>query len=168
MSLRRDPTRNDIVVSGNPRGHFIEGIIEGTPKPGTLMQIKAGTGPDDRGRLTWQAKQGGSDGDRGIVAVLREDHFQGKTKDDAYVNGSPGFLYIPLPGDELQVLAANITGTGSGTDDAFAVGDKLIIKEGTGKVIKTAGTPEMEPFVVMEPVSTLYEDTHVLVMYTGN
>ena len=38
------------------------------------------------------------------VKVLKEDALQGKTVDDAYAADDPGFIYIPQPGDMLQVL----------------------------------------------------------------
>jgi hypothetical protein len=146
---------NDIVVSGDPKGHFIEGIIEGTPKPGTAMMVKAATEPDAGGRLTYVVWNGAQDGERDEVLILVNDNLQGKLITDAYATGERGFLYAPVRGDEVKVLLANITGTGSGTDDAFAIGDKLIIDDGTGKFIKTTGSPEMEPFKVIETVTTL-------------
>jgi hypothetical protein len=152
MTMR---TRNAIVLSADPKGHFIEGIIDGTPKPGQMVQIKAGVEPDDGGRLTYEVFNGAADGERDEVLILCEDAMQGKLPTSAYVDGDRCFIYAPLAGDELQVLAANLTGTGSGTDDAFAIGDKLIVDDGTGKFIKTTGSPESEPFKVIETVTTL-------------
>ncbi len=160
--------RNEIVVSGDPKGHFLEGIIEGTPKPGTCLEIKPGAAVDGGGRPTFRVKQGGTDGDRGRVLILMAQSEWGKTKNDAVVSGDRVRVYEPVMGDELQVLCANLTGTGSGTLDAFAIGDKLIIDEGTGKCIKTTGSPQMEPFEVQETVSAIQADTHVLVTFTGN
>lgn len=154
---------NTILVDGHPRGKIFEGIISGTPKPGTCMSMTSAE-PDGSGRNTYEPWNGGADGEQDEVIVLLEDIFQGKTKDDAYADGSRGRFYIPLPGDELLVLVANIAGTG----DAFAIKDKLMIDDGTGKLIATTGTPEMEPFKVLETVSALTEDTLVLCRATGH
>lgn len=156
-----------IVLTAQPMGRFLEGYVYGTPKPGTLMQIKAATEPVG-GRLTWEVFNGAADGERTTIAILLEDNLQGKTVDDAFVSGTMCRLYCPIPGDELLVLCLNLTGTGSGTEDAFAIGDKLIHNDGDGKFIKTTGSPESEPFVVMETVAALTADTLVHVMYTGH
>lgn len=158
---------SDIIVSGQPRGVQLEGIIEGTPKPGTVMQIKAATAADGTGRHTWQVYNADADGNQRIVAVLLPDYLQGVMETTAYTTGTRGFLYFPLPGEELNMLAANLTGTGSGTDDAFAVGDLLIVDDGTGKLIKTTGSPESEPFLVLEAVAALTEDTLIWCLFTG-
>ncbi|MEM2932564.1 MAG: hypothetical protein QXI61_06965, partial [Nitrososphaerota archaeon] len=72
-------------------------------------------------------------------------------------------LYCPIPGDELLVLVADV----GGTADSYAIGDKLIIANGTGKMKALSGTPESVPFVVMETVPALTGDKLVHVMYTG-
>lgn len=151
---------NEIILSPEPRGRFFEGTIEGTPKPGTLMQIKAATEPVN-GRYTYEAYNRAADGDRYPLLVLLPDHYQGKTATDAYVTGTRGFLYAPLPGDELNVLKGDV----SGTADDFAIGDMLMIDDGTGKVIATTGTPEAEPFVCLETVTDPTADqlVHVFV-----
>lgn len=157
-------SHNEIVLSADPKGHFIEGIIEGTPKPGTCMMIKAATEPDSGGRLTYVVWNGAADGEQDEVIVLLPDSLQGKTPSDAYVTGTRGYLYIPVAGDELQVLAAD-----AGTQNTFAIGDKLMIDDGTGLAIATTGSPEMEPFKVMETVDTDIEaNTLIHVRYTGH
>jgi hypothetical protein len=45
---------------------------------------------------------------KGPFYVLREDYLQGKTVDDAYAAGDRCFLYVPKPGDELNLLLLNI------------------------------------------------------------
>lgn len=154
--------RNEIVLAADPKGRFIEGIIDGTPVPGTCMQIKAGVEPVG-GRLTYEVYNTSADGEQRAVFVLREDHLQGLTKTDAYVSGARGFLYAPAMGEELNMLVANI----SGTADAFAIGDLLMIDDGTGKLVATTGSPEMESFQVMETVAALSADTHIMCVYTG-
>lgn len=155
---------NEIVLSVDPKGHFTEGIVSGTPKPGTFMTIKQGVEPDGGGRLTYEVFDGGgTDGVRRGIYILREDNLQGKTKDTAYADGDRCFLYKPLPGDELNVLVKNI----SGTSDSFAIGDQLIIDDATGKAIATTGSVENEPLEVMETVAAITEDTHVHCLFTG-
>ena len=55
----------------------------------------------------------------------------------------------------------------SGTSDAFAIGDILMVDDSTGKLVATTGSPESEPFVVMETVAALTADALVHVMFTG-
>ena len=154
---------NSIIVTATPRGVQHEGYIEGTPKPGTLMQIKAGVAMDGTGRFTWEPYNQAADGDRLLVAVLLEDSFQGKLATEAYATGDRARFYCPLPGEELNVLKGDVGGT---TDD-FAVGDKLMIDDGTGKVVLTTGTPESEPFVCLEAVVDPTADVLVWVMFGG-
>jgi len=156
-------THAAIVLTAAPTGRFLEGIISGTPKPGTMLQIKAGTEPVN-GKHTWEVFNGAADGERTLVAILLEDSLQGKLVTDAFVTGTLGKLYCPIPGDELQVLLENQ----SGTADSFAISDKLIVDDGTGKFIATTGSPESEPFIVMETLAAITADTLCHCMYTGH
>lgn len=155
---------NKILVSpagGHPYS-FKEGIIDGTPKPGTCMTIKAAVEPVN-GRFTYEAFNRDADANRAEVIVLLEDELQGYGVSTAYVSGTRGRLYVPQNGDILQMLVANIAGTG----DFFAIGDYLIIDDGTGKLIATTGSPEMESFRVLETTSAIAADTLILCQYTG-
>lgn len=152
-----------IVVSPEPRGRFVGAIIDGTPKPGTCMTIKAGVAKSN-GLFTYEAFNRDADSDRAAVGILVEDYLQGKLVTDAYVSGTWGQIYFPLPGDELQVLKGDVAGTG----DDFTIGQYLIIDDGTGKVIGTTGSPEMEPFVCLEAITDPEADVLVHVMYTGH
>lgn len=128
---------NEIVLKKMSDGQRIEGIISGTPKPGTFMQVKAATEPVG-GRLTYEVYAPGTgDGTPRQLLLLDIDDEQGKTADDAYVTGTRGFLHICLPGDEVRVRKADITGTGSARED-LAIGDRLLIVDGTGKAAKVA------------------------------
>jgi len=153
---------SEIIVSGEPRGVFLEGFVSGTPKPGTVMQIVAGTEPVG-GRHTWEAYNADADGNQRLAAVLLPDQLQGKLATDAYASGDRCYLYAPAMGEELNMLVANISGTG----DAFAIGDILMVDDGTGKLIATTGSPESEPFIVLETVAALAADALVWCMYTG-
>lgn len=155
---------SEIVVASNPRGMFLEGIVDGTPKPGTLMQIKAGVEPVG-GRHTWEVFNGAADGEQCLMAILREDHLQGKSAEDAYADGDRCFLYVPVAGEEMNVLVGDVAGTAATSD--FAIGDKLMHDDTTGKFVDTTGTPESEPFIVLETITDMVGDTLVHVMATG-
>ena len=152
---------NGIIVSSDPKGVFLEGTVDGTPKPGTVMQLNSQEPVS--GRHDWTAYAPGTDGEQRLIAVLLPDSLQGKLATDAYVDGDRCFLYVPAAGEELNMLVANIAGTG----DAFAIGDILIVDTGTGKLIATNGTPESEPFQVLETQAALTADTLVHCQYTG-
>lgn len=154
---------NSIVLTApDPRGRFIEGIVSGTPKPGTVMQVKAATEPVG-GKHTWEVYAPGTDGNQRVIAVLLDNWMLGRAPTEAYVTAEQCRLYFPVPGDELMMLVANIAGTG----DAFAIGAVLMVDTSTGKLIATTGTPESEPFVVMETKAALTADTLVHCMFTG-
>lgn len=153
---------NEIIVSSEPRGRFTEGIVYGTPKPGTVMQIKAATAAIG-GRFTWEVYTPGADGNQRPIAVLLPDHYQGRLATEAYASGERCFLYFPVAGEELNMLKGDV----SGTADDFAIGDVLIVDNGTGKVIATTGTPESEPFICLETVTDPVADQLVHCMYTG-
>jgi hypothetical protein len=154
---------NDIIVSIDPRGRTEEVIVNGTPKPGTCMTIKAGVEPVG-GVFTYEAFNRDANGDRALIAVLLEDRNQGKTATDAYVSGTRGMVYYPLPGDHLNVLKGDVAGTA----DDFTIGQLLILVDGSGKVIGTTGTPESEPFVCLETVTDPTADQLVWVQVTGS
>ena len=162
---------NCIVVSAPATGRFLEGTVVGTPKPCTCMNIVRSTASVN-GRFSWEpygttaasGVQGiAADGNRALIIVLREDELQGKTYNDAYVTATRGFLYCPIPGDELNMIVENQTGT---TDD-FVIGDKLIVDDGTGKLLISASTPECEPFYCLEAITDPTADTLTHVMFTG-
>ena len=153
---------NGIIVTAGPRGRFLEGIVSGTPKPGTIMEIVS---LDDNGEYTFQVYTPGSDGLRpiGPLCVLLLDELQGRLATTAYSTGDHCFCYVPLPGDELNVLLKDIAG--SGDDHAF--GELLIPESGSGKLIATTGTPEIEPFAVVTAVVDPLADTLAHVICTG-
>ena len=155
---------NNIVISENPRGRFTEGIINGALQPGICLSISAATEPVG-GRFDWgpYSVAGVQNGSQRLIAVLLADSGQGKAATAAYVDNDRCFLYFPLPGDELNMLVGNQ----SGTADSFAIGDLLMIEDGTGELLATAGSPESEPFVVMATTAALTADALVHCMFTG-
>ena len=161
-----------VIVSANPQGKFLEGTVVGTPKPGTMMQIQAGTEPTN-GRhsyVPYGTTTNGGDGAPRQVIVLLEDAEQGGTYDTAYVTGKRGRLYCPIPGEELNVRMADISGTGSGTED-IAIGERLLIVEGTGKISPVAvgliASPVSYPFYSMETVTDMPAEQGIWVSVTG-
>src|SRR5262245_41533943 len=103
---------NQIIVSSNPKGQFLEGTIGDTSKPGTIMAVKAATEPIG-GRLTYIAATRPADGGTVMFAVLLEDWEQGKTIDDAYVSGTRCKMYVPLVGEDVNVRVGEVAGTGN-------------------------------------------------------
>lgn len=174
---------NKIVISSDPRGRFIEGFLSHTdsttPKPGTCMEIDTGVEPVG-GRFTWEpfgvtaasSNQGvAADGDQRLIAVLLPDTLQGVAADTAYSAATSGpsgngsvriFMYIPLPGDELNMIVEDVGGTG----DDIAIGNILEVDDGTGKLIlSTSG--ESEPFIALETITNPTADTLLWTMFTG-
>lgn len=153
----------EIIVSSEPGGVFMEGTIDGTPKPGTCMQVKAGVAMVG-GRFTYEVYNPGADGEQRPVIVLLPDQLQGRLATDAYVTGTRGFLYMPRLGEELNMLVANI----SGTADDHTIGEMLMIDNGTGLLVTTTGSPEMESFQCLEAAVDPTVDQLLMCMYTGH
>jgi len=153
----------NIIVSGEPKGKNLDVIVDGTPKPGTLMTLKAATEPVS-GMHTYEAFNRDADGDLAEIAILLPDVEQGIDELTAFATGTVGKVYFPLMGETVNALVANLAGTA----DAFAIGDYLIVDNGTGKLIATTGSPQSEPFKVLETVAGLTADKLVHVMYTGH
>lgn len=122
---------NEIVVTPGPqgpRGRFFEGIIDGTPKPGTMLQVKTNVEPVN-GHFTFEVVNRSIDGQRGPTIVLLPDQLQGKTALDAYADGDICFLYMPANGDELNMLI-------SADNGALQIGDQLMVDDDTGLLLK--------------------------------
>lgn len=154
---------NTILLSAEPQGRFIEGQLVGALKPGICVEIDP-TKEMVGGRFHYRPYQPGGDGQRATIIVLLEDHLQGKGPTEAYADGDRGFMYAPVSSEELNILLANQ----SGTADAFSLGDRLILEDGTGKGLATTGTPESEPFELAEDVSALTADALAFCIYTGH
>jgi hypothetical protein len=154
---------NEIIVSSDPRGVFMEGIIGDTSKPGTLMQIQAGTAPK-AGRFTWIAASIGTDGKASLIAVLLPDSLQGKLATDAYVSGTRCFLYCPEGGEDLNVLV----GEGAGTSNTFAIGDRFTLDSDVGILIPAAGTEASQPFICLETFTQVTSPQLVWCKYTDH
>ena len=158
-------SHNTIVLTAAPAGRFLEGILDHATslKPGHCMAISAAVEPVG-GRHTW-TYYAGDQGHRTLIAILLENELVGLTCEDAIADGQHIRMYCPIPGDELLV---RISATGTGTGDSLAIGDKVILAA-DGTFIANTGSPESEPFVVMETVDDVVASpgTLVHVMFTG-
>jgi hypothetical protein len=153
-----------ILLAANPRGVFLEGTMYGTPYPGTLMTVKAATEPTG-GRYTFEPYNTDGNGTRQMVAVLLPG-FGGKSYSMAYTDGERAQVYIPAAGEEMNVL---VSAAGTGTGDSIAIGDLFIPVDGTGVLIKTTSTVEMEPFMALETVDDVVAaGSLVHCIYTGH
>ncbi len=155
---------NEILLASDPQGVFLEGIVSGTPKPGTNLSIKAATEPVG-GRFTWEVWSL-ADGAYGLTAILLADVLQGKLSTDAYVTGTRCFLYCPIAGEEMNILVQNLTGTA----DTHAIGDLVSPDGGTGTFIANS-SHEKPSFTMLETMSALTgavgSDTLGRAMYNG-
>lgn len=155
-----------IVVSSEPRGKFHEFIIGAglTPKPGTAVQIDYSVALVG-GCHTVKLYDADADGGRpkGPLIILTENYLYGGDMTTAYAAGQRAFGYIPGAGDELNLLLADVSGTG----DAHSAGEMLIPDDGTGKWNATTGTPETEPAQLMEDVAAPTADTLAWCIWTG-
>jgi len=158
---------NNIIISEVERGTRSEGTLKSgiTPKPGTILQIDASAGTGDDGRFTFELFDADADGGRpkGPLYVLLEDKARGRNQTTAYADGDRCFVYCPAPGEELNLLIADVAGTG----DDHSAGEMLIIDDTTGKLIATTGTPETEPFMLLEAITDPTSDTLAHCIYTG-
>lgn len=150
-----------IILAGEPRGKFLEGTIVGTPKPGTVMQIKAGVAPVS-GRHSWEASTKAT-GAKQLIAVLLPDDGQGADETTAYVTGKRGRLYCPVAGEELNMRVADV----SGTADDVAIGDLFGVETVTGK-LKANSSYASTPFTAMEAVTDPTADYLLWVTFNGH
>lgn len=157
-----------ILLASEPHGIFLEGIVSGTPYPGTVMEIQNATAPIN-GEFTWQVygtNAGMSDADPRLRAVLLEDKLQGFSYVSPYVAGQKCFLYCPIPGEMMNMMVAGQVGTGSA--NAFTIGERFIPHASTGLLIKESTSATIAPFMCLEHID-LTPDQQGLVwcMYTG-
>jgi hypothetical protein len=160
-----------ILRASQPKGVFEQVIVGDTSKPGTCMEIVPSTEPvgGDYQYKAYgtQAASGDqyvtADGNRKAIAVLLENDAEDLTYDDAYTANDRGTIYWPANGEKLNMLVANVAGTG----DTFIIGQEMMLDDGTGKLV-TASSPEACPFTILETVSTaLTADAHKLCRFNG-
>ena len=158
---------NEIVVTSEPHGRFLEGKLKTgiTPKPGTILQPQVATAIDSNGRWTFELAAPDATGGRpkGPICILLADWGQGKLATDAYADSANVRCYVPQAGDELNLLLLDIAGTA----DDHAIGEILIFHATNGKLVATTGSPECEPFMLLETITDPAADTLAHVIYTG-
>lgn len=147
---------NEILLCGNPKGVFLEGIVSGTPAPGTVMVPT--TAVDVNGDFTWQAWTA-STGAAGLQAVLLPDQLQGQLPTTAYVTAKRCFLYVPLPGEFMNMLFADVAGTG----DIHTVGDLMGVQTSTGLLVINSSFTST-PWMCMETIAAPTANTLVMCM----
>jgi len=160
-----------IIIASEPRGVFEEITVVGTPKPGTVMEIKPSTAAVQN-RFSYQvygtqAYSSGqyvdNDGDRKCIAVLVEKDHEGGTYDDAYADGDLGQIYYPLPGEQLNMLVADESGTG----DDHVIGQEMMVKDGTGTLIIADTDAEAHPFTLLEAATDPTADALTWCRFNG-
>ena len=141
----------DIIVSSNPKGFFDEGVINDTSKPGTVMMMDT-----SKAASLWQggnpwfiAAAYGTDGLKVVPYCLLADAKQGKTLEDAYVAGAKCQLYCPIAGEEMNILAGEVAGTGN----SYTFNDRLILDAESGILVPFTGSPQDTMFQAMETVT---------------
>jgi hypothetical protein len=153
--------RNRIVITpyaAERPGAQVEGVVATgeTFYPGMIVQVDPSVALKN-GRHTYKIFDRGADGDQplGPHVVVIENYLLGKLMTDSYAAGEQFFGYVPLMGDELNLLLLNL----SGTADDHTAGEILMVDDGTGKLIATTGTPEMEVAVLLETITDPVADT---------
>lgn len=127
---------SEILLSAHPRGMFLEGIINDTSLPGTIMQETSAAMVG--GRPTWQAATLAGAGNPTMQAILLPDALQGGTYSRAYVAGTRCFLYVPYSGEDMNVMCG-VSGTVT-----FAIGDKLITNTSGGVLIQAGASTAVQ------------------------
>jgi hypothetical protein len=146
-----------VLLAAQPKGVFLEGIISGTPYPGTLITVSPGVAIIE-GRHTWIAGWSGSNADPRLTCIILEDDFQGFVGwnpvtgviGPAYVTGTRFRAYCPLPGEEMNICVAGQPGTGS--TNAFTIGERLIFQASNGQAIVEATSSVKANFMCMEHI----------------
>lgn len=156
---------NRIVVTANPLGVRIEGILTTADKPGTIVQIDPSVALK-HGVHTLVVYNRDADGDqpKGAFWVIEEDLKTGRLATDAYAAGEQVPLYAPRMGDELNLLFGNAAGTA----DDIALGTIMMVDDGTGKIVATTGSPETEVAVALEAIVDPTADQLLWVQWSGH
>jgi len=158
---------NSIYVTANPRGIFMEGTVKTgeTIFPGVIVQFDISAGISGNGKFTWELYNADADGARpkGPLVIVVEDRKQGKLMTNSYVAGDHIYGYVPVAGEEFNMLIGDVAGTG----DSHTIGEVLIVDDTTGELIATTGTPESEPFMLLETLAAPTADTLAHCIYTG-
>ncbi len=160
---------NRIVITSPPFGIHSEGIVKATQTfyPGMIV-VRDPSVALVNGRHTYKYYDPGADGEHpvGAMWVVTEGLLGliGKTTSDSYGAGERCSLYCPKVGEDLNLLVANL----SGTADDHAIGEKMMVDNGTGKLIVTTGSPELEVAQLLEAITDPTADTLAWCQWGGN
>lgn len=141
---------DSIIVSAEPGGRFLEGLITDTSKPGTMVEIVPNSVPTAGGEFKWRCYTPGTTGDPRLVAILLADELQGGLATQAYTANTRCFIYCPLPGEILNILLKDVAGTG----DTHQLGERLVAETGSGKFIAQSTSANIAQFQLVEAIST--------------
>lgn len=163
-----------ILVTSKPRGVFEDVyLVSGqTPKPGTVMEIDAAVEPVG-GLFTYQvygttAYDSGqyveNDGDRKAIGILLEYDQEGGTYSRAYdTAGELTRIYWPAMGEQFNMLVEDVAGTG----DDFAIGEEMMVDDGTGKLLTADADAQAHPFTSLETVTDPAADHLIWCRFNG-
>lgn len=157
-----------IVVTSNPQGKFGRGFVKTgqTFYPGMAVQIDPSVALIS-GVHTYKIYDRAADGDRPLGAcwIVTEEFLAlvGKTASDSYSAGEMASFYSPMKGEEMNLLLADVAGTG----DDHALAEELMIDDGTGKFIATTGSPQTNAAVLLEAITDPTADTLAWAQWSG-
>jgi hypothetical protein len=160
---------NRTVVTADPKGQFEEGYVKtgDTHYPGMIVQKDVSVALKG-GRHTFAVYNRDADGNMpaGSYWVVTGELglMLGIPQTTAIAAGERAMYYSPRAGEEVNLLLANISGTG----DDHALGEILMVDDGTGKLIATTGTPESECALLKEAVTDPTADTLAWCEWTGH
>lgn len=157
---------NCTIITANPKGQTEEGYVATgqTFFPGMIVQRDYSVALKG-GRWTYTVYNRDADGDMPAggwwVVTEKLNAMVGKPMSESYAAGARVEVYSPRNGEELNLLVENLAGTG----DDHAIGEILIPNDGTGKLIATTGTPEVEVAVLQEAITDPTADTQAFCVW---
>lgn len=154
---------NEIVLSPRPMGRYIEGVAKVANMVPGICLTPTTDALDAGNRRTWTPWTL-STGNPSLIAILDFNMLFGHRATDAtqYAIGKRIRIYMPQPGDELNMLLAALIGTTG--SPAIAVGDQLGPQVNTGRLVKLAtGTAggTGEAFIANEALNATLGNTWI-------
>lgn len=158
---------NEIVVTSEPGGQFTEGFVKSgeTHYPGMVVQRDASVALVG-GRHTYKIYDRDADGDQPAGAFWVVTNLLGALVGQGVTVGitDRAMYYSPEAGEELNLLVGNLAGTG----DDHALGEILMVDDGTGKLVVTTGSPETEVAQLLEVITDPTADTLAWCQWSGH
>ena len=152
-----------IVANADAKGRWCEGVLSGTPSPGTFMEILPATNPVS-GRYSFRARSSAG-GSADAVLIMVNNWEGGQINTTAGTSGDRVKLYWPLPGDELNALVAESAGTGTSGENL--IGDRLAIN--SSGLLYAGGSLTQRPFWLIDRTGLSATATSLrLVWYIGH